>query len=228
MTVTVLDRAVSRRFIEPSYVRMMLEISESSMSNTKLETMIDDVCAYIETYCDRRNEMFAERVSETFRPQNISDAIYPSRYPLLSVESITENTTALDASYYEISYGDDHEPARIIRLDGAGNKVRWGWPVPGISGFYGPSYAVTVVYRAGYYADDDTGGNVPHDLRMAALKFFDRMRLTLGRDLSVRSEDVPGVARITYGSPTGDVGGAVAIDAPESLLAAYKRGPAIG
>lgn len=228
MTVTVLERAVSRRFVEPSYVRMMLDITDSSMSNTKLETMIDDICAYIESYCDRRNEMFAERVSETFRPQNISDALYPSRYPLISVESITENTTGLDTGYYEISYGDDHEPARIFRLDGAGNKVRWGWPVPGISGFYGPSYLVTVVYRAGYYADDDTGGNVPHDLRLATLKAFDRMRLTLGRDLSVRSEEVPGVFRATYGSATGDTGSSVASDSPEGLLLPYRRGPAIG
>lgn len=219
MTVTVLEQAVSRRFVEPSYVRLMLDLTEAQMSNTKLETMIDDICAYIERYCNRPKEMFAERVSETFRPRNAAEALYPSRWPLLSVESITENGVALDSGAYEISYGDDHEAARIFRLDSGGGRLQWGWPM------VGASYSVVVVYRAGYYADDDTGGNVPHDLRMAALKLIDRTRLSLGRDLSVRSEEVPDVVRISYGSPTGgDV--AALPDTPEGLLLPYRRGPA--
>lgn len=210
--VTVQQGATSRRFIEPSYVRMMLGLDVSDITDARLDALIEGACAFVENWCNRRGEMFYEVVSETFRLNQPASNLYLSRSPVVSVTSVSDGDTALATTDWEI----DYDTGRLARLDGANGLQKWGGLVSAIP------FRATVMYGAGYFADDDTGGNVPADLRDGTLALIRSNWFSLDRDPFTRSEEVPGVATISYGFGAAAQNNGMPPDA-EALLAPYRR-----
>lgn len=213
--VEVLAQAVSRRFVEPSYVRLHLGLTVSDITDTKLDDMIEEACAFVESWCDRSGEMFAERVSERQWLFSAARSLYLTRRPVVTIESITEGTSALTAADWAI----DYDAGRLDRLDGSSGLSTWGYPtIAGTGGLL-----VTTVYRAGYYADDDTGGNVPADLRAGTLELVRDRWNAAQRDSYVRSEEVPGAYSVSYGFGTVSTTGSAMPPSAEMYLNKYRK-----
>ena len=51
--VTVIERAASRKLLDFAYVRDMLNLSPTDISDAKLNDLIDEVSADIESWCNR-------------------------------------------------------------------------------------------------------------------------------------------------------------------------------
>jgi hypothetical protein len=113
-----------------------------------------------------------------------------SKYPIVSITSITDETGLIDASGYEIS---DKMAGTVYRKDGI---FFFKGQVTGLLGFNNEKEAannITAVYQAGY-------SSVPLDVEMAAISYVRSMYLGRSRDNTVSSESVSGVYSVTYGS----------------------------
>lgn len=122
-----------------------------------------------------------------------------SRWPLVSVASITENGTALvDGTDFRSI------PAlgQVIRLDGSGNIRSWcGTPIVSI-------------FNAGY-------SPIPGDLADAATRMVRNRYRAKGRDSALVSEDIPGVRNSRWWIATGNEAGNVPPDIAD-LLSSYR------
>lgn len=202
--VTVTVAAASRRLVDLSYARLMLGLDASA--DTRLLALIDSASRSVENYCNRK--LIRETVSEQWRLRQAMPSLQLTRYPVASIVSVTEDTDpALTSDYYEA----DEETGQLFRLDGSDNRLSWC------------ARKITVAYSGGYVPEDDTGSDVPEDLRDGTLAIVKSGWFAKQRDPYERSVDIPGLATISYG-----FGSAMRTDSgfppeAEALLAPYRR-----
>jgi hypothetical protein len=117
-----------------------------------LETLRKQVAASITRACKIASAgatpptLRKETLSETFRLKSRQDSLVLARRPIVSVSSVTEDGTAVDADDYEL----DAAAGLLYRLSG---DVRTCWPCG----------KIVVAYAAGWET-------VPEDLKLAASK----------------------------------------------------------
>lgn len=100
-------------------------------------------------------------------------ALILSRYPIVSVTSITEDDVAVDAADYEI----DGASGMIKRLDS-----------DALRSWYAAKIVVT--YVAGWLLPNDTGRNLPYDLEDAVISMIKASRFGRDRDPAIKSESM--------------------------------------
>jgi hypothetical protein len=214
--VTVIEGAASRKLLDFAYVRDMLGLTDTDITDAKINDLIDEVSAEIEAWCNRG--LIDETVSEQWRLTRATPSLMLSRWPVWSITSITEGTNAaLDTGFWEV----DYDSGELWRMDGAGFRQNWF----GIDLCYGASAfgVVRIVYRAGYVAADDTGTNVPPDLRAVALEMLSNRFFALGRDSYLRGEEIPGIIKYQYGFGSGTQSGSGLSADIERRLSKYRR-----
>ena len=214
--VTVIEHSASRKLLDFAYVREMLNLSITDVTDSKLNDLIDEVSADIESWCNRG--LIDETVSEQWRLTRSVSSLFLTRWPVWSITSITEGTgTALDTAYWEV----DYDSGELYRMDGADGRTNWF----GIDLCYraGAIGVVRIVYRAGYVAADDTGTNVPPDLRAVALDILSSRFFALGRDNYLRGEEIPGIIKYQYGFGAGTQSGSGFSADIERRLSKYRR-----
>ena len=214
--VTVIEHSASRKLLDFAYVRDMLTLSQTDISDAKLNDLIDEVSADIEAWCNRG--LIDETVSEQWRLTTAASSLWLTRWPVWSITSITEGTNvALDTGYWEV----DYDSGELWRMDGADGRQNWF----GIDLCYraGAVGVVRIVYRAGYVAADDTGTNVPPDLRAVALDILSSRFFALGRDNYLRGEEIPGIIKYQYGFGSGTQSGSGFSADIERRLSKYRR-----
>lgn len=114
-----------------------------------------------------------ETLTETFRAVN-AECLALSRRHNVTITSATVDGTLYDAAEYEVQ----SESGLLFRLS---NDFRVKWC----------GRKITVVYQAGF-------STVPADLKMAAMEFVGIAWREMGRDPSLKSQeiDIPGVERV--------------------------------
>jgi hypothetical protein len=214
--VTVVEGAASRKLLDFVYVRDMLKLSATDISDAKLNDLIDEVSADIEGACNRG--LVEETVSEEWRLTRAERSLWLSRWPVGAVTSITENSNAaLDTTFWQV----DYDSGQLWRMDGADGRQNWfGIDLRYQSAAIGK---VVIIYRAGYVPADDTGTNVPADLRAAALEVLRDRYFALGRDSYLRGEEIPGIIKYQYGFGSGAQTMSGFSTSVERTLARYRR-----
>lgn len=201
--VTVTAAAASRRLVDLSYARLMMGLDASA--DPVLDNLLDSASAAAERWCNRK--LIRESVSEIWRLPQPRESLPLTRWPIVSIASVTEGTgDALDSAYYEA----DLEDGQLYRLDGSDCRSRWC------------ATKVTVAYTGGYLAEDETGSDVPDDLRDGVMAIVRAAWFAQGRDPYLRSEEVPGVARFAYGFGAAAQSESGLPPEAESLLAPYR------
>jgi hypothetical protein len=184
---TVLEAAASKDLTDLATVKDELNISGTE-ADAKLTRYIQEASAAAQQFCNR---VFAvESIRDQFWPMR--DAI-PSplpggemplqltTWPLVSVESVVENGTAL---VEDVDYKIDADMGQLIRLDANGYPRRW------------PTFAIVVEYDAGY-------ATIPPDVRGKIVRMVTARYFAGGRDPSLRSENIPGVRDASWWVATG-------------------------
>lgn len=171
------------------------------------KSLISRASAAAASYCNRvfpvetvTDEFWAQRDPGGFCliPGKF-DPLMLSRFPIVTVTSVTENAvTLVDGTDFRI----DADKGQLVRIDGSGYPRSW------------PSYPIVVTYSAGY-------ATIPFDvvdavLRMVKNRFFMRQR-----DPSLRQQNVPGVLEQTFWIATGSEVGALTPDVAD-LLDGYR------
>jgi hypothetical protein len=200
-TVLVLDPADTYNLITLDDALLELQISDPTDNDKALiEKHIAGVSAAIAKYCDR---VFpAERVEETlwdardihgfgrgpyvafpfhhFR-QHGHNSLYLKRWPIISIDSVYVDDVALTSDSNDASL-------RIDRDNGVLYNLRDGFPA---RWHFGKSVVAT--YTGGYET-------IPEDLQRIAIRWVEMSWFAAGQDVTVRSEQVYGIASVTYGN----------------------------
>lgn len=203
--VTIDTPATSRQLVELSYARLMLGLDTTEAADAVLQALIDSASAAAERWCNRR--MIREGVTETWRLPQSQESLWLTRWPVDTITSITEDGVALTSAYWEV----DEDTGRLYRLDGSDGRARWS------------AKKTVIVYTGGYRPDDDTGADLPDDLRDGVLAIVKSGWFARDRDPYLRSEEMPGVARYTYGFGSAASSDSGLPPEAESLLAPYRR-----
>lgn len=180
-TVTV--AAATRRLATEAALRVELGSPAEPLA-ARVDDVLDQASAAVESFCGR--SLARETVSEVFRQDAWSgiDALHLSRRPIVSMTSITEDGTALDAADREF----DPESGMVYRLS-SDERICW------------TARKITIVYVAGYLMPDETGTTLPYAITRATLMTAAAMFHAIGRDPALRSESVDGVAAASYLDP---------------------------
>lgn len=172
--ITVTTAANNTNLVDIAVVRDLLGIPGTDQDKA-LEGFVARASDVIARHCRR---VFAkETIEETFRPDQCVAELILSRYPVVSVTSISENGTALSADEYEV----DKDKGLITRLHG---------PRP----CYWSTWKTAVTYDAGY----ELPAKAPHALQQACLQLVKAYYLGADRDPMIRSESVTPMSSASY------------------------------
>lgn len=122
-----------------------------------------------------------ETLVETLRPDQMRERILLSRFPVVSIDSITEDDEAV--AEYEI---EDAASGIVRRLDEDGDRSCW------VAG------KIIATYTAGWVMPGQPGADLPAAIEAAAVELVGSFRSARSRDPLVRQESVPGVADVSY------------------------------
>lgn len=200
LTVTV--AATERKLTTAAALRADLGVSSTEASDARLEDLILRASRAIESYCGR---VFAkETLSEVFRCPR-GHVLPLTRYPVVTLTSVTEDGTALSASAYET----DTAAGRLYRLS-SDARICWS------------AAKVTVVYDAGFILPPTGGSTLPPDIEAAALKLAAGFYFGAARDPLVKGESADGIGSVDYW--VGGMPGASGELPPDvlALLAPYR------
>lgn len=182
--LTVISAASTYDLVDLATVKDELGITDSGY-DTKLQRWITSTSQRFANIC---GIVFPEEtVSEVFRQGNpwhswpgstrSGSPLTLRRRPVSVVASVTEDTSALATTDYEI----DYSAGQIYRLTG---NSRSAWR----------GSAITVVYTAGYYP-------IPADVQGAILTILAHKYAIQGRDPLLRAFSIEGVGSESYWVP---------------------------
>jgi uncharacterized phiE125 gp8 family phage protein len=197
--VTVTSAASSYDLTTLANVKAELGITDGA-SDAVLRRYITSASLAAAHYCNR---VFAvETVSELALPGNCynwtkSEVLQLSRFPLVTVTSVTEDTTLLTV---DDDYLVNSSNGQLIRVS---DDVTSQWLL-----------GVTVVYSSGY-------ATTPADLEDAVIRMVTQRYSAKGRDSALRSEEIPGVRSATYWIATGNEAGNITPDV-QDILEKYR------
>jgi uncharacterized phiE125 gp8 family phage protein len=203
--VTVITPASASALTLLATVRADLGLVATS-DDAWLTAEISAASSVIGSYC--RRVWGRSTVRETFRAVlHNREGLLLARLPVVSVASVEVDGAALDAAVYEL----DAEEGGVYRIEGL-NRVSWA------------AHRVAVTYTAGYLLPGEAGRDLPADVERAARLLVVSAYLARGRDPSLRSVNVQGVAAESYQDARAGNGGLPAVVA--EMLAPYREWPA--
>jgi hypothetical protein len=183
-------------------VKAELDITGTTQ-DTALSAQITTWSKVIADYCNR---VFAQQhVIETFtnsirpQPRERLGELVLSRFPVASINSITVDTVALDATDYEF----DAEQGMVWRTDGCVWRGK-----------------VAVDYVGGY----DLPTDAPAALSRACIELVKVQRFMATRDRTIR-EVAHGDARVAYFGPQGAATGGALPPNVIDLISTFRRIP---
>lgn len=189
---------------------------------TDLEQQIAQASDAIARYCDRN--FLKATVTEKVRGYG-SQVLRLSRYPLVSITSVTLDGTAVDSSAWDTTpQEDDAARGELRHLTGC-----WEWTADFDRDSAAPEQRArterplyTVVYVGGYVLPGGSPRTLPYDIERACIQTVVALYRSEGQDRTIVSETVMSASR-TYarGTGAGDVG-ILPADAAQ-LLERYRR-----
>lgn len=183
--LTIVTPATSTSLVTRAYVKSELSITDNS-EDARIDSYIAQASAAIAGWCGR---VFArETLTETIRLTSpISpDQLVLARFPVVSIASVVEDGTTLDAADYEANA----ENGLLRRLS---NDAIVSWS----------GSKIVVSYTAGYSLPN----SAPEALQRACVDLVAYYRASAGRDPSLRSESVEGIDSASYFDGAGERGG---------------------
>lgn len=190
--------ATSQALTTLAAVKAALDVTGSN-DDAFLSSTITSVSAVIARWC--RRTFALETVTETCRLNRYQPEIVVSRFPVVTVTSVTIGGTALDSSEFET----DSERGILYRLDANGKYVCW------------PSDVVVVEYSAGYVLPSEHERTLPEDIEKAAILLCKVDYYARNRDPLLKSDAVEGIITQTFW-----VGGSGLPPDVEMLLSPYR------
>lgn len=200
--ILVIDPAANYNLVTLDDVLSELQISDpSNADKTLINKHIAGISAAIAKYCDRVFQ--SEKVEETlweprdtfglrqhshlyyvgwhgFRHNHVN-SLYLKRYPITSIDSVYVDDVALTSDSNDASLRIDRENGILFNLHN-GIPARW---------HFGKSIVAT--YTGGYTT-------IPEDLQRVALRWVEMAWFAAGQDVTIRSEQVYGIASVNYAS----------------------------
>lgn len=171
--------------------------------------------ATLQRYLTWASLALAQEVNRVFPVETVKDEIWPdrpgspisggfealqlSRWPVVSVASITEDGTALvDGT----DFRTDNAKGQVYRLDDSGRLRRW------------PTCPIVATFNGGY-------SPIPGDLADAVTRMTRNRFRAKGRDSALMSEEIPGVRSSRWWIATGNEAGNVPPDIAD-LISSYR------
>lgn len=190
---------------------------------TNLEQMIAQCSDAIEAFLDRK----LSKTTVTERVKGYGGQVLRlSRYPLVSITSVTLSGSSVDSSAWDATPQEDDAAQGVLRhLTGD-----WDWTADWDAGAAAPEQRAgterplyTVVYVGGYVLPGGSPRTLPYDIERACLLTVVALYRNEGRNRDIVSETVMSASR-TYADRTGSTspGGIIPEDALP-LLDKYKR-----
>lgn len=196
--LTVSSAATSQDLTILSSLKTELGITGTS-EDTRLAAWIRQASNTIATECNR---VFGqETLSELFRLSTSTEQIVLARYPVASIASVTEDSTLLESTSYEV----DSETGILYRLS-TDCRVCWN------------ARKIVVVYDAGYILLDE----LPHRLERACVSLVKNYRAQTTRDPMAKRIEIPDVMTTDYWVGSTGENGALPPDVAD-LIAPYKN-----
>ena len=155
-------------------VKAAANISGATL-DTWLKEQIENASRAIATHCER--DFAKETLRDHFRLRRTHESLWLSRWPIVTIASITENGTALTSADYEA----DPDTGLVYRLSA---DTRISWPIGKIEVEFDGGYVLLTT--------------LPHDVNDAAITLVKGAYFAKGKDALVKAEDIPGVARFEY------------------------------
>lgn len=176
MTTVSVASTLPRALANIDTVKLELGITVAT-SDSLIKTAIDQQSVVAESYCKR---VFAkETLIDSFRLTCRGWApLSLSRWPVVSITSVVEDTTTLTAADYEL----DASAGMLWRLDGSDRRSSWS------------SAKIVVTFVAGYALPI----GLPRDIERAVTLMVKQAWFSARRDPLVKQENVPGVYEATY------------------------------
>ena len=223
-TLTIVTAPATARLVWIDSVRDELSSYVVDTSNdSALLRLIDRASRIIAAYCNRVFGL--GQYLETFRldysagsvdRQEIDKTLQLSRWPVISVESITDyQGTVIDPSLYVVD-------------NGCGQITFVAPPYGSTLVYASPVYPVVVAYHAGYdllnkgYGAPPTYLGIPPDLEGVALGLITQAYLTIGVNSSVILEVTENVGRTGYDRSSPNAVPMPLDASTMSILSAYK------
>lgn len=200
--VSVVTAASSVDLLTLADLKADLNISGTDQ-DVWLSRCIRRASTYIANYCNRvlvqetvREQIFPDRDAFPYQVPNARDTIGLTRWPIISVTSLTEHDHALTK---DTDFLVEPDAGQLIRLQSVtGLPMSWNtWPL-------------VVVYSAGY-------ASIPADLQDACSRLVKKMDINRVRDTTVKSEEVSGISRTEWWVPTGADGGNIPPDVADLI-----------
>lgn len=174
-------------------VKLELGITDTN-SDDQLTQWIAQASAVAARYCNRT--LARETLTETFRQTGhhhhhffrlhegrTADGLTLTRYPIISIASVTVDGNLVDASQYEF------DETEVYRLTSSGYPEHWHF-----------SKSIVVVYDAGYTIPVEAQYA---DLERAVIAMIRDFRaVTLRDDPTLKSRETVGVSRLEWWVPT--------------------------
>jgi hypothetical protein len=168
--------------------------------------LISRASAAAASYCNRvfpvetvTDEVWAQRSPTRFNVPGTFDPLTLSRFPIVAISAITQNSVALvDGTDFRI----DYDKGQLIRLNALGTPIQWS------------VYPISVTYSAGY-------ATIPYDVVDAVIRMVKNRWFMRTRDSSLRQENIPGVIEQQFWVATGAEAGAMTPDVID-LLDGYR------
>ncbi|MGJ4888949.1 head-tail connector protein [Bradyrhizobium sp. HKCCYLRH3099] len=198
---TVVTPAESYDLTTLEVVKQELDVTDGARDEL-LKRYIGSASGAAAQYCNRkfqqetiRDEVWPEQDPHPWVLNGSFDVLQLSRWPVVSVSSVTENGTALvEGTDFRV----DAAAGRLLRLDAAGNAARWNaWPK-------------VVEYVTGF-------AEIPGEVEDAVIRLVSSRWAAKGRDRLLRQEDIPGVISRTWWVATSGESGNMPPDVTDLL-----------
>jgi hypothetical protein len=206
--LTVIAPAASSDLTTRATVKAELQIAGGG-DDDFLSSAITRASAAVSRWCNRVFPL--ETVRETFRLDRTRPELVLSRFPVVSIASVTVDGTALDPA---ADFEADGDRGILYRLDSRGKFMCW------------PSAVVVVEYSAGFLLPGDPNRTLPDDIERAALLLVKAEYFARIRDPLVKSEDVSGALSTSFW--VGGFGNGASLPPDVEGFLTPHRNPAMG
>ncbi|PWC53271.1 phage head-tail connector protein [Azospirillum sp. TSO22-1] len=205
--LTVVTPAASQQLTTLTAVKTELKLSGTT-DDGWLGEVIDRASAAVRNHCNR---IFAlETVRETFRLCTPTDSLILTRWPVVSIVSVTESGTTVATSGYEV----EADTGILYRLTTSDRRRCWASP------------KIVVEYQAGYTLPGTTGATLPDDVERATMMLVKAEWYARTRDPLVKAENVDSVLETTFW--VGGFGTGATLPPDVVALLSPHRQPVVG
>lgn len=218
-TAAATDDATNRWLTARATVKTALKITDTD-SDALIDALIPRAGRLIEAHCRLARD--AAGAKPTFARETLratwhsnasgargSELYLPWRLPVYSIDSVVEADSTLTVSTDYLLMGST--PGRLRRVS-SDAPIEWS------------TGKIVVVFKAGFSVDTSLATNIDAAIEAAAIEQIKAMLFGADRDPTIRSENVPDLAAVSYSVPGGDVMGAnVLLPAVRDMLAPWRN-----